>query len=107
MIGENTQKKGFLKCLTNFLGDSEGLTQEDMLNEMVAFSGGKITMIQRYEVAGCGRIVGLRESDDGRFILYTDHLAAIEEKDKEIERLKERLVDYCVAIGEEDGDEVS
>ena len=30
---------------------------------------------------------------DGRYVLYTDHLAAITEKDKEIERLNEHLAE--------------
>ena len=39
-------------------------------------------MIQRYDWATW-------QSSDGEYVLYTDHFAAIEEKDKEIKLLKE------------------
>lgn len=41
-------------------------------------------MIQRYDWATW-------QSSDGEYVLYTDHLAAITEKDREIERLKAAL----------------
>ena len=31
---KNVQKKGFIECLSNFMSDSEGLTTEDLLNEL-------------------------------------------------------------------------
>lgn len=31
---KNVQKKGFMECLSSFMSDSEGLTTEDLLNEL-------------------------------------------------------------------------
>ncbi len=41
---------------------------------------------------------------DGDYVLYTDHLAALEEKDKEIERLKETTIDVWIKVPKEDSD---
>ena len=44
------------------------------------------------------------ETFDGEYVLYTDHLAAIEEKDEEIERLKETTIDVWIKVPKEDSD---
>jgi len=31
---KDVEKKGFMECLSNFMSDSEGLTQEDLLTEL-------------------------------------------------------------------------
>lgn len=33
-MSEAIEKKGFIECLSNFMSDSEGLTQEDLLAEL-------------------------------------------------------------------------
>lgn len=38
--------------------------------------------------------VQMERCKEGDYVLYTDHLAAIEEKDREIERLKKDVVRY-------------
>lgn len=48
-------------------------------------------MIQRLELAHADGLVGIRTSNNGDYVLYTDHLAVIAEKDKEIERLRKDL----------------
>ena len=52
-------------------------------------------MIKRYGWAGWEEFA---EKEDGKYVLYEDHLAAIEEKDKEIERLRKSLVEIDYAI---------
>ena len=47
-------------------------------------------MIKRYGFVGWE---AFDEKDNGLYVLYTDHLAAIEEKDREIERLNEQLAE--------------
>ena len=57
-------------------------------------------MIQRYD------LIRVKYTDDyiidkidnGDYVLYTDHLAALEEKDKEIERLTEELESHSWEI---------
>ena len=44
------------------------------------------------------------ETFDGEYVLYTDHIAALEEKDKEIERLKETTIDVWIKVPKEDSD---
>jgi hypothetical protein len=41
---------------------------------------------------------------DGDWVEYSDHLAAITEKDKEIERLKETTIDVWIKVPKEDSD---
>ncbi len=53
-------------------------------------------MIQRYEIYRpyhfCDpKCDPINADDSGEFVLYADHLAAIAEKDKEIERLRKDL----------------
>ena len=45
-------------------------------------------MIKRYGFVGWE---AFDEKDDGLYVLYTDHLAAITEKDREIERLQTNI----------------
>ena len=45
-------------------------------------------MIKRYGFVGWE---AFDEKDNGLYVLYTDHLAAMQEKDREIERLKAAL----------------
>ena len=45
-------------------------------------------MIQRYKMAPNQSMV---TDPDGGWVEYTDHLAAVEEKDKEIERLQTNI----------------
>ena len=56
-------------------------------------------MIQRYEIYRpyhfCDpKCDPISVDDSGEFVLYTDHLASIAEKDKEIERLKTKISTY-------------
>ena len=56
-------------------------------------------MIQRFDYCDIGDGLGhnwkeMKESEQGDFVLYEDHLAEIAEKDKEIERLTESLLYY-------------
>lgn len=44
------------------------------------------------------------ETFDGEYVLYTDHIAAIAEKDAEIERLKETTIDVWIKVPKEDSD---
>jgi hypothetical protein len=44
------------------------------------------------------------ETFDGEYVLYTDHIAAIAEKDREIERLKETTIDVWIKVPKEDSD---
>ena len=41
---------------------------------------------------------------DGEWVEYKDHLAAIAEKDREIERLKETTIDVWIKVPKEDSD---
>ena len=53
--------------------------------------------IQRYWVEAANGPVGLREATDGEYVLYTDHLAAMKEKEariKELEKEMQRREDY-------------
>ena len=54
-------------------------------------------MIQRYDWATW-------QSSDGEYVLYTDHAAALTEKDREIERLKETTIDVWIKVPKEDSD---
>lgn len=45
------------------------------------------------------------ETFDGEYVLYEDHLAAMKEKEKEIERLKETTIDVWIKVPKEDSDE--
>ena len=63
-------------------------------------------MIKRYRHWWSGG--GMIETFDGEYVLYEDHFAAIEEKDKEIERLQTNIDVMKRALRwsewEEDGD---
>ena len=58
-------------------------------------------MIKRYGFVGWE---AFDEEDNGRYVLYEDHLAVVAEKDKEIERLKETTIDVWIKVPKEDSD---
>ena len=58
-------------------------------------------MIQRWKVSPNQSMV---TEPDGEWVEYKDHLAALEEKDKEIERLKETTIDVWIKVPKEDSD---
>ena len=59
-------------------------------------------MIKRYGFVGWE---AFDEKDNGLYVLYTDHLAVVAEKDAEIERLKETTIDVWIKVPKEDSDD--
>ena len=49
--------------------------------------------------------IGMVKRGDGPYVLYTDHLAVVAEKDAEIERLKETTIDVWIKVPKEDSDD--
>jgi len=58
-------------------------------------------MLQRWKMSHNNSMV---TEPDGEWVEYKDHLAAIAEKDREIERLKETTIDVWIKVPKEDSD---
>ncbi len=59
-------------------------------------------MLQRWKMSHNNSMV---TEPDGEWVEYKDHLAAIAEKDREIERLKETTIDVWIKVPKEDSDD--